>query len=104
MAGIRDIKLLKSSVAMPAIGFGECYAHGDLFEMAAAYLFHIIKNHPFLDGNKRTGTVVSIVFLAMNGIELNADEQSLEKIVLSVAKGKTTKISVAKFFRKNSPT
>ena len=66
MAGIRDIKLLKSSVAMPAIGFGECYAHGDLFEMAAAYLFHIIKNHPFLDGNKGTGTVVSIVFLAMN--------------------------------------
>ena len=48
--------------------------------MAAAYLFHIISNHPFIDGNKRTGAAASIVFLALNGIELEADEQSFESI------------------------
>ena len=50
--GIRDISLLQSAIAMPAAGFGEQYLHGDLFEMAAAYLFHLVQNHPFVDGNK----------------------------------------------------
>ena len=61
--GIRDIELLKSAVAMPAAGFGGDYLHTDIYEMAAAYLFHIVRNHPFIDGNKRTGAVASVVFL-----------------------------------------
>ena len=72
--------------------------------MAAAYLFHVVQNHPFIDGNKRTGTVAAIVFLALNGIELNADETQLEQLVIDVAKGKAGKSSVADFFRKNSLT
>ncbi len=72
--GIRDIELLQSAVAMPAAGFGEDYLHADIHEMAAAYLFHIVRNHPFVDGNKRTAAVVAVVFLTMNGIELYADE------------------------------
>ena len=77
--GIRDIKLLESAVATPAAGFGEDYLHTNIYEMAAAYLFHIIRNHPFTDGNKRTGAVAAIVFLMMNGIELHAGEDGLEK-------------------------
>lgn len=63
--------------------------------MAAAYLFHIVQNHPFIDGNKRTGTVAAIVFLSMNDIELEADEIQLEKLVFDVAKGKAGKNTIA---------
>ena len=103
-AGIRDIELLKSAIAMPAACFGGDYLHTDIYEMAAAYLFHIVRNHPFIDGNKRTGAVASVVFLIMNGIELHADEDSFEKMVLSVAEGKIDKAAVAQFFRDNVST
>jgi len=61
-SGIRDLGLLKSALAMPQASFGGTYLHADLYEMAAAYLFHIVSNHPFLDGNKRTGTAVALFF------------------------------------------
>jgi len=101
-SGIRDIELLKSSVAMPTAGFGGDYLHTDIFEMAAAYLFHIIRNHPFVDGNKRAGVVAALVFLMMNGIELHSSEAKLEAMVRSVAEGKTDKAKAASFFRKHS--
>lgn len=101
-AGIRDIGLLQSAVAMPAAGFGGDYLHQDIFEMAAAYLFHITQNHPFVDGNKRTGTVAAVVFLEMNGVELDADEDELENLVRSVAMGKADKSAAAAFLRDNS--
>jgi len=66
--------------------------------MAAAYLFHIVRNHPFIDGNKRTGAVASIVFLMMNGIDFHTDETDFEKIVLLTAEGKTDKATIAQFF------
>jgi death-on-curing protein len=100
--GIRDLGLLQSATAMPAAGFGGCYLHTDLFEMAAAYLFHITQNHPFIDGNKRTGAMASLVFLSLNELDLEADEEEFERIVLGVAQGKIDKASVAEFFRKNS--
>lgn len=98
---IRDIELLKSAVAMPAAGFGEDYLHTDIFQMAAAYLFHIVRNHPFVDGNKRTGAVAAVVFLILNGRELHADEESFEAMVRSVAEGKLDKTGAAGFFRKH---
>jgi death-on-curing protein len=101
-AGLRDLGLLQSALAMPAAGFGGRYLHSDLIEMAAAYLFHIVQNHPFIDGNKRTGTVAAIVFLSLNGIEFEADEIHLEKLVIDVSKGKAGKNIVADFLRKNS--
>jgi len=100
--GIRDMGLLQSAIAMPAAGFGAQYLHGDIFEMAAAYLFHITQNHPFVDGNKRTGAVAAVVFLEMNGVELNADEDELESLVRSVATGESDKAAAATFFRDNS--
>ena len=101
-SGIRDIELLKSAISMPPATFGGEYLHKDLYEMAAAYLFHVVRNHPFLDGNKRTGAVAAVVFLIMNGIELQADEDSFEKLVRSVAEGKTDKAKIAEFFRNNT--
>lgn len=53
--GLRDAGLLESALAMPQASFDGQYLHADLFEMAAAYLYHIVQNHPFVDGNKRTG-------------------------------------------------
>ena len=70
--------------------------------MAAAYLFHITKNHPFVDGNKRVGVVAALVFLAINDIEIAADEDFLEKAVLAVAEGRWDKPAIAAFFRKNA--
>lgn len=102
--GIRDIELLKSAIAMPAAGLGGDYLHTDIYEMAAAYLFHIVRNHPFVDGNKRTGAVASLVFLMMNGIELHAGEDSFEKMVMATAEGKNDKAVVARFFKKYAGT
>ena len=87
---------------MPAAGFGDNYYHKNLYEMAAAYLFHILCNHPFIDGNKRTGAVSAFVFLALNGIELRADELVFEKLVLDVANGKADKTMIADFIKKHS--
>ena len=101
-AGIRDTGLLQSAVAMPQAGFGGEYFHKDVCEMAAAYLFHIVMNHPFVDGNKRTGAAAAVVFLAMNDIELDAPEEAFEKLVRLVATGQVGKPQVAEFFRKNS--
>ena len=98
--GIRDIDLLKSAVGTPAVTFGGEYLHSDLCEMAAAYLFHIVKNHPFVDGNKRTGTVCAIVFLALNGYEINAPEDDLVEMVLSVSRGEISKDAVTSFIKK----
>lgn len=100
--GIRDIELLKSAVATPTAGYGGDYLHADMFEMAAAYLFHIIRNHPFVDGNKRTGAVAALVFLMMNGIELRASEDKLEAMVRSVAEGRADKAKLASFFREHA--
>jgi death-on-curing protein len=99
---IRDLGLLQSAMAIPAAGFGSRYLHTDLYEMAAAYLFHITQNHPFIDGNKRTGAVAALVFLSLNNVEIESDEEEFERIVLGVAQGKIEKASVAEFFRKNS--
>ena len=103
-AGIRELDLLKSAIATPAVSFGGDYLHTDIYEMAAAYLFHIVRNHPFIDGNKRTGAVASIVFLMMNGIELIADEETFAELVLSVAEGKIDKARITQFFRDNAAT
>ena len=97
--GIRDVGLLQSAISMPQASYGGNYLHCDIFEMAAAYLFHIVQNHPFLDGNKRTGAASAIVFLALNNIEIDNDEQGLVDLTLSVATGQAGKAEIAEFFR-----
>ncbi len=101
-AGIRDMTLLESAVAMPQATFGGEYLHNDLFEMAAAYVFHIVQNHPFVDGNKRAGAVAALVFLALNGIEVRATNQALSDTVLGVAQGGIRKDAIAEFLRHHS--
>src|SRR6266850_687853 len=89
LAGIRDRGLLQSAVAMSS--FGGQYLHPDLYEMAAAYLFHLVKNHAFVDGNKRVGTVAALVFLELNDVEVEAHETEFERLVLDVAENKSSK-------------
>jgi len=99
--GIRDLGLLQAALAMPRAGAGGQYFHSDLFEMAAAYLFHIVKNHPFVDGNKRVGAMAAFVFLRLNGATLEAPERAYERLVLSVAEGKSDKPAITGFLRKH---
>jgi len=103
-AGIRDMGLLNSAIAMPLSGIGDTFFHKDLFEMAAAYLFYIVKNHPFVDGNKRVGAVAAIVFLEMNNVSIDADEDEFYHLVNNLAAGsqKMDKQVIAEFFRHNS--
>jgi len=100
--GVLDIEILKSTIAMPSATFDGNYLHTAIYEMAAAYLFHIVRNHPFVDGNKRTGAVASIVFLILNGIDFHADENDFEYIVLRTAEGKIDKATIARFFESNA--
>ncbi|HXX92602.1 MAG TPA: type II toxin-antitoxin system death-on-curing family toxin, partial [Planctomycetota bacterium] len=75
--------------------------HADLFEMAAAYLYHLVRNHPFVDGNKRVGLVTALVFLELNGESVEANHDSLVEVTLAVAEGKRAKSALAEFFRKH---
>lgn len=100
--GVRDWGLLQSAIAMPAAAFGGQFLHSDLSEMAAACLFHIVQNHPFIDGNKRVGAVAAYVFLALNDMRLTADDDTYADLVLGVARGETPKSAVAEFFRANT--
>lgn len=96
--GLRERGLLLSAIAMPASGFGGRFAHQNLFEMAAAYLFHIVQNHPFIDGNKRTGVAAALVFLELNGVSVRASNAALAELVFGVARGERRKADIAAFF------
>jgi death on curing protein len=100
--GVRDVELLQSAIGMPEAGFGDRYLHADLYDMAAAYLYHIVQNHPFTDGNKRTGAMAAFVFLKLNGLTLNVTESAFEELVLKAAQGQVGKDMIAGFFRKHS--
>ncbi|MFI4910983.1 MAG: type II toxin-antitoxin system death-on-curing family toxin [Sedimentisphaeraceae bacterium JB056] len=100
--GIRDSELLKSAVEMPVASFDGRYLHQNIFEMAAAYMYHITQNHPFIDGNKRVGAASAIIFLSINDIEIENDQDGLIELSLKVASGKAYKEQIADFFRKNA--
>ena len=88
LKGVRDENLLASAVLTPQSSFGGKSPYADIVEIAAAYLFYICKNHPFLDGNKRTAMMAAIVFLRLNGIEPLPDSAKWEKLMLDVAASK----------------
>lgn len=90
-AGIRDRGLLESAMAMPRASFDGGYVHQDLVEMAGAYLFHLAKNHAFVDGNKRVALAVMLYFLDVNRYRLDASHGQVEQLVLEVASGTITK-------------
>jgi len=97
--GVRDTSLLSSALAMPISSFEGKYLHRDLFEQAAAYAYHLCQNHPFVDGNKRTALATALVFLHLNGIELDDPKQELYGLMMKVANGKATKADIAKTFQ-----
>jgi death-on-curing protein len=97
--GVRSVELLESAVAIARASFGGKYLHNDIYEMASAYLFHITKNHPFIDGNKRTGAAAALVFLATNGILIRSEQKNFEQLVLDVATGVAGKSDIADFLR-----
>lgn len=99
-AGNLDLRKLEAALAQPAMTFEGRFLHEDLAAMAAAYLYHIVQNHPFVDGNKRTGANAAIVFLELNGCPLEFPLDETEALVVAVASGKATKDDVARFFRK----
>jgi death on curing protein len=85
--GIRDLSLLESAIAQPRMTFGGEELYPSLTEKSAALGFSIIMNHPFVDGNKRTGHAVTEVFLILNGMEISASVDEQERIVLAIASG-----------------
>ena len=86
--GVRDKNLLASAVLTPQSSFGGKSPYADIIEVAAAYLFYLCGNHPFIDGNKRTAMMAAIVFLRLNGIDPAPDKGDWEKFVLEVASSK----------------
>lgn len=83
--GIRDQALLESAVAAPQASFGGRSPYADIIEVAAAYLFYLCRNHPFIDGNKRTALGACLVFLRLNGVEPAPDSPKWEELTLAVA-------------------
>jgi death-on-curing protein len=96
---IRDTGLLQSAIAMPAATFGGEYLHESPHGMAAAYLFHLVSNHPFVDGNKRTGLAAALAFLYVHDLDVKPERAEVEQLVLNVACGKLEKSDVMTFFR-----
>ncbi len=98
--GVRDRAMLESAVAQPRVTVGGELAHADLFSMAAAYLFHLVQAHAFIDGNKRVGLLAALVFLEINGIVIEHDSETLYELTLSVAQGHVRKDEVAATLRR----
>ncbi|MEN8236118.1 MAG: type II toxin-antitoxin system death-on-curing family toxin [Pseudomonadota bacterium] len=89
--GIRDFGLLSSALAIPSQSFSGQEMHHTVIEKASAYLYHLIKNHPFFDGNKRTAVFCFLVFFDENNVEISFDEDFLYSITLDVAGNKLHK-------------
>ena len=97
--GVRDMGLLQSAVAMPQASYGGQALHPTIFDQAAAYLYHLVQNHPFLDGNKRIGAASALVFLAINEVQIDGDEDGLVALTMSVASGAAGKDEIAKWLQ-----
>lgn len=98
--GMRDDTLLKSALAKPQQHFAYDES-ADIVRMAAAYTAGIVRNHPFIDGNKRTGFVVGILFLELNGYRFTASEEDAAKAVLALAGGTLDEPGYTAFLRAN---
>ena len=96
--GVRDEGLLESALAQPQATFGGDFLHPTISEQAAAYLYHIAMNHPFIDGNKRTAFAVMDTFLRLNGCALNLKDDRAYDLVMRVARGTMTKEELSREF------
>lgn len=101
-SGIRDISLLESAIAQPRMTFDKEDLYPSLLEKAAVLGFSIIMNHPFLDGNKRTGHAATETFLVLNGVEINASVDEQERVVLAMASSKLEREGFLEWLRRNT--
>ena len=100
--GIRDQELLKSAVMQAEQGLASGYLHAFPFEMAAAYGFHLAKNHPFIDGNKRVAWSVLRVFLFQNGYVIRRPNAEQAQAMVDVAAGRLEKSALARWIERNA--
>lgn len=100
--GVRDISLLQSALARPMATFGQTDLYPDIFTKAAALMHSLIKNHPFIDGNKRTAITTASIFLIRNGYKISASNKELERFTLKVASTYTEIQEIAKWFKKQT--
>ena len=100
--GVGDLYLLSSAIYMPESTFDGKYLHESIPAMAAAYTYNLCQNHPFIDGNKRVALASSLVFLDINGYELNCNEEILYNEIMNTARGETKKEDLIIFYEKNS--
>ena len=101
-SGIRDIGLLESAIAQPRMTFGGEDLYPSLLEKSAALGFSIIMNHPFVDGNKRTGHAATETFLVLNELEINASVDEQERVVLAIASGKLEREAFVEWLQRNT--
>ena len=97
--GVRDVGLVSSALAVPRATFEGKHLHADLYEMAAAYAFHLSQNHPFVDGNKRVALAAALAFLDLNGVTITDPDDRLYPLMMSVASGRTEKPEIASVLR-----
>jgi death-on-curing protein len=100
--GVRDLGLLRSAVSRPQAVFDGNELYPDIYHKAAALLESLVNNHPFVDGNKRTGITSAVMFLQVNNYSLTASNQELETFVLSIASGEHTVDSIVEWLRLHS--
>ena len=100
--GIRDLGLLESAVARPGQTFDKKDLYSDIFEKAAALMESLVNNHPFIDGNKRTGIACTVLFLRRNGVTFSAKNSELENFTLRVASSNTKRSEIAVWLKKHS--
>jgi death on curing protein len=98
--GIRDPGLLEAAVIAPQATFDGCFLCEDIFHMAAVYAHGIIKNHPFIDGNRRTGMTTSLVFLKYNNINIEFRKDEFWYLAIALATSKITVETMAELLRK----
>lgn len=100
--GIRDEKLLDSAIKQPKSTFDSEYLHDSVFKMASAYGFHLCKNHPFVDGNKRIAFVAMDTFLQNNGYEITASEKETYKIMMKLSSENLSKDELTDWLKENT--
>ncbi len=98
--GIRDMGLLESAINSPQASFGGEYLYQDIFEMASAYLYSLTKNHAFIDGNKRVGVYIAVLFLELNDVEVNLSNEQLYDLGINTANSTYSKEDVVEVLRK----
>ncbi len=97
LPGVKNMNLLLSALEAPKAAFGGVDLYPSMFEKAAVYLYHLTRNHPFNDGNKRTAYFVTLLFLEANHIISPCKKTDLEEIVVLTSCGKTSKEQLAFF-------